>query len=493
MPEQSLTVIDRFRKALSVFQSKSAIIPPDLGPDSYSLSHYQRFSNWGWDRAYNRTNYRSEVGDLDLNSLAMAVVNFTSMRIPEAKPTVVTYKKDGDEEKDYQHPMAQMVRRPNKHHVWANYAAACSMSWWFSGNVYFLKVRDATGQVQELWLLPYFMVTPRFPNDRRTPEVPQDKNNDPFLSHYEYRVPGKEAVLYPASDIVHIKRGLDLNNPRLGLGAFESLYKELYGDDRMALFTGSIFANMGIQVPLISPKDQTVDISEPNALAMKEMWMAKTTGARAGEPVIMTQPVNVEKFGFNPSELDISNLRLVPESRVCAVCQISPAALQLMVGIQNGTSYASSEQARQQGYEEVIIPIQRAWEEEFTWQLLPEFKPEKGQEFVFDTTRVRVLQEDRDALFKRESEALRAGGVTINGYLQSIGKKPVGEEGDVYLIPSTSNPMTLEKIAAQASDMTPPPVPPPIDPQSLAKFAEMERMFEGLEEQMKGFIPTVDT
>lgn len=493
MPETALTkvhegegVIARLSNAFRALQKKAATKPPDLGPDNFSRLPY-RFQGWGWNRNLSRVDHRQEVGDLDLNSLAMAVVNFTSIRIPEAKPAVVTTNNEGDEVKDFQHDMAKMVRRPNRHHIWANYVAACSMSWWFSGNVYFLKVRDVTGQVRELWFLPYFMVTPRFPNDKRSPEVPDDKNNDPFLSYYEYRIPGKEPVLYPASDVVHIKRGLDLNNPRLGLGAFEPLYKELYGDDKMALFTASIMANMGIQVPVISPKEKDISFGPEQAAAMKESWMAKTTGSRAGEPVIMTEQIDVEKFGFNPRELDTSSLRLIPESRVCAVCQISPAALQLMVGIQNGTSYASSEQARQQGYEEVIIPIQRAWEEEFTWQLLPEFKGSEGAEFVFDTTKVRVLQEDRDALFKRESEALRAGGQSINGYLQSIGKKPVGTDGDVYLVPSASSPMTLEKIATLAKNMTPPPEPVPIDPASLAKFAEMERMFEGLEEQMKGF------
>lgn len=484
MPE---TITTRVLNYLGL-QTKSAVTPPDLGPDQYSLSNYQRFSGWGWNRSRGRIDHRAEVGDLDFNSLAMAVVNFTSIRIPEAKPTVVTYKKDGDEEKDYQHPMAQMIRRPNKHHVWANYAAACSMSWWFAGNVYFLKGRDVTGAVQELWYLPHFMVTPRYPNDRRTPEVPYDRNNDPFLSHYEYRIPGKEPVLYPANDIVHIKRGLDLNNPRLGLGAFESLYKELYGDDKMALFTASIMANMGLQVPIISPKDNQTSIDVTGAAVMRDTWMAKTTGSRAGEPVVMTEPVSVEKFGFDPKQLDLSNLRLIPESRVCAVCQISPAALQLMVGIQNGTSYASSEQARQQGYEEVIIPIQRAWEEEFTWQLLPEFKPKDGQEFVFDTTRVRVLQEDRDALFKRESEALRAGGVTINAYLQSIGKKPVGEDGDVYLIPAASTPMTLERIKEIADGTQEPPPPPDPTMQEIAKMADIDRAIAYLNEQADRFI-----
>lgn len=478
-----------FNRAVDAFRGafKAKPVQPDLGQQNpgapyYPSRYYDLF------RSRSATDYRHEVGDLDLNSLAMAVVNFTASRIPEAKPAVVRRRKEDNEEKDFTHPMARLVRRPNKHHIWANYAAAISMSWWFSGNVYLYKTRSLT-TVEELWYLPHFLVEPRWPGDGKDPAVPKG-NNDSFLSHYQYTPPGKPPVLYPANDVIHLKRGVDLSRPRLGLGAFESLYKELYGDDKMALFTASIMRNMGLQVPIISPKDESVRVEEQAALQMKESWMQKTSGERAGEPVIMTQPITVEKFGFNPSELDLSQLRLIPESRVCAVCQISPAALQVMVGIQNGTSYASSEQARQQGYEEVIIPIQRHWEDEFTFQLLPEFEGTEDAEFIFDTADVRVLQEDRDAKYKRTSEAFRAGITTLNEARASIEKSNLGPDGDIYMLPSLSTPITLERLAEDASTK-PEPIPtgkPPIDQESLAKFADMEQMFERLESEMKGFV-----
>jgi len=465
---------------------------PDLGQHAPSPLNNWRFTGWGWNRntSLSRVNHKAEVGDLDLNSLAMAVVNFTAMRIPEARPCVVRRKQNGDEERDFTHPAAKLIRRPNRHNIWADYAAACSMSWWLNGNVYFLIVRnEVTGEILELYYLPHFLVSPRWPNDGRSPAVPVEADTDPVLSHYQYDVPGKAPVLYPAKDIIHLKRGVDLSNPRLGLGAFESLYKELYGDDRMALFTASIMKNMGLQVPIISPKDDQGVIDDKDAAAMRETWMAKTTGDRAGEPVIMTAPVDVEKFGFSPTELDMSTNRLISEARVCAVCQISPAALQLMVGVQNGTSYASSEQARQQGYEEVIIPIQQVWAENFNWQLLPEFEDTQDAEFEFDVSNVRVLQEDRDAQYKRETSLLSAGGQTINECRQVLGKKPAGPEGDVYLIPGLSSPTTPEQLLAKADgSLAPEPTPQPIDPASLAKFADLERWFEGLENQMKGFV-----
>ena len=259
----------------------------------------------------------------------------------------------------------------------------------------------------------------------------------------------------------------------------------------MALFTASIMRTMGLQVPIIVPKDDSVLMSATAAGAIKEGWIQKTTGTQAGEPVVMDMPLEVEKFGFNPSELDLCQLRLIPESRVCAVCQISPAALQVMVGIQNGTSYASSEQARQQGYEEVIIPIQSVWAQEFTHQLLSEFEDSEGAEFIFDTANVRVLQEDQDAKVERESRIFSAGGSTLDQYLTAVGKKPVGPPlGDIRMVPGLATPMSPERLLERAAKPPEPPPQdkPPIDPATLAKFADMEQMFERLESEMKGFV-----
>lgn len=475
------------------FKAKPLPIP-DLGQHNPSPYYPSRYYDWFRPT----TDYRHELGPLELSSLAMAVCNFTTIRIPEAKPAVVRTK-GGDPEFDHEHPAAKLIRRPNKHKIWANYADSCSKGWWFSGNVYFYETRDLTGTPVELWNLPHSLVDERWPGDGRAPDVERwaaahkerNADLDPFLSHYQYTPPGKEPVLYPAKDIIHLKRGCDLKRPRRGEGAFESLFEELCGDRRMAIYIATIMGNMGLQVPVFSPKDRDITISPTAAAAMKESWIQKTTGDRAGEPVIMTEPIDLEKFGFNPSELDLSQLRLIPESRVCAVCQISPAALQVMVGIQNGTSYASSEQARQQGYEEVIIPIQTVWGEEFTHQLLSEFEDSEGAEFVFDTSKVRVLQEDEDAKVKRESEIFKSGGSTLDQYLTAVGKKPVGPPlGDVRLVPGLSTPMSPEKLIEMATK-APEPVPtdkPPIDPASLAKFADIDAYVKSLEEQMKEFM-----
>jgi phage portal protein BeeE len=473
-------------RALVAREQKAASDPPDFSQAAPSWNDRFLDYRFRWTRN-SQIDYRREVGSLDGHSLVACVFNYTGTRLPEAKPVVKRTNKNGDVEIDPNHALAQLIRRPNGHHVWANYSQAASIDWWIDGGVRFKKVRDISGQLIELWHIPHYLIKPRWPGDSGTPEVPREKSLDPFLSHYQFDVPGKAPVLWPANDVLHLKRG-PLGEDRRTRGPFEPLVKELYGDDKMAQFTASIMRNMGIQVPVISPKDKEVRVDATKAAAMKEGWMAKTTGDRVGEPVILTEPIDFEKVGFSPTELDLSALRLIPESRVAAVTGIPAATLQLMVGLQNGTSYASSEQARQQGYEEVVIPIQQVWAEEINWQLKPEFDDLEDAEFWFDTSNVRVLEEDKDALVKRESEVFRSGGSTIDQYFTAIGKKPIGPPlGDIRMVPGLSTPMSPERLIKMATEAPEKPATPPIDPASLAKFADLERWFADLETQMKGF------
>ncbi len=475
-------LLDRVLSSLGL-ERKSA--PLYQQPYSTSVSDSMRWTGWGWNRNRFGTNidYVNEVGRLDESSLVMAVVNWTATQLPEANPVVQRPGKDGALEPDWGNPAADIIRRPNPFSVWANECGALSVSWWIDGNCYFFKSRDATGAVQDLWYLPHFLVKERWPNDGCSPDVPTsgpNKAENNYLSHYEYRVPGKDPILYRADDVIHIRRGKNINNPRCGIGAFDSVIREIYGDNKAALFAATILKNMGIVVPIMSPKDKDISIDPTQAAALKEQWIQGTTGDNIGKPLIQTIPVDVTKFAFSPQEIDLKELRKVPESRIAAVTGIPAPMLQFLVGLENGTSYAAYAEARRQGYESVIIPIQAAIAEQLTWQLLPDFDNTKGAKFVFDVSNVRVLQEDRDALYKRAADALRAGGTSRNQFMASLGKPPVDKE-EIYYVPIASAPMTAEKIAELATDMTPPPVPPPIDPASLAKFAEMERWFEGLE------------
>lgn len=468
---------------------------PKNRPDfshNYGYGYYRDslWNRYGYLGQCEDINYRYECGRLESSSLVMAVCNDTGIQLSEAPPAVRRPGEDGEMEVVPDHPLSNLIGNPNPFHVWDDYTLAGAASYWIDGNWYTQIVRDASGQAVELWYLPHFMVSPRWPGDGRTPEVPNDPNLDKFISHYQYDVPGKEPVLIPANDILHIRRGVNFSCPQLGIGAFEPVITEIYGDKAAAQFTATILKNLGIVVPLVSPKDKDTTISETDAHRIKERWRQGTTGGRAGELMVNPVALDVTKFAFSPKELDLKELRMVPESRIAAVTRYPAAYLQFLVGLQNGTSYASYKEAREQAYESVIVPIQRGIARRIQQRLMPEFEKDKRAQFIFDTSQVRVLQEDQDSLVRRESEIFKSGGSTLDQYLIAVGKKPVGSPlGDVRMVPGAATPMTPDQLLGTADgSIKPEPEPMPMDQAQLAKFADMEQYFNGLEAQMKGFM-----
>lgn len=464
-------------------------------PD-YGQGVYNDWANWqwrfrGWNRSFGAQDFKREAGPLDKSSLVMAVVNDTGTALAEAVPSVRVRNAKNKWDPIPDHDCALLVQRPNPFNVWADYCGALSLSWWIDGNFYFYESRNPqTDEVEELWYLPHYLVRERWPGDHGSPVVPTsgpNKAQNGYLSHYQYDIPGKEPVLFQQRDVLHTKRFVNPDNPRRGIGAFESVITEIYGDGAAARFSATILKNMGITVPLFMPKDDSYSPTPEEAKAFKEKWKKETTGDNAGNAMVMTIPLKPEQYTFSPKELELSLLTQIPESRIAAVTRYPAAYLQFLVGLVNGTSYASYQQAREQAYEQVVIPIQQVIATSFTWQLLPEFEDSKGAQFYFDTSEVRVLQEDEDAKYKRNIEAVRAGAMTVNQFLTAIGQDTI-PQGDVFLIPSMSTPMTPERLLATAEEEAAAPVVPPIDPASLAKFADVERWIDSLEEQMKGFV-----
>lgn len=474
-------------------QAKAALSAPDYGNTGNQWPDYRYSQTWSRHRFGSTIDYKAEVGNLDQSSLVMAVVNWTSTQLPEAQPVVQHPGENNAYETEWGHAAADLIRRPNPFTTWAEDCAVLSLGLWIDGNFHWYKQRDQSSQVIALWFLPFFLMKERWPGDGGNPAVPTTGPNaaqNDYLSHYQYSMPGKAPILYQQSDIVHLKRGKDPNNPRRGLGAFDAVIREIYGDNKAALFAATILRNLGIVVPMLAPKGEGASLSPTEAMALKEKWVQQTTGDNIGVPIVSALPIEAIKFAWSPEELDLKELRKVPESRIAAITGIPAAMLQFLVGLENGTSYAAYVEARRQGYESVIIPMQSMIAEQLTWQLLSEFDNEnkKKLKLIFDTSTVRVLQEDRDAKYKRCVLALNSGGITVNQFLASL-DKPTVDGMDIHFIPSLATPMTTERLIEKANKEPEEQKPvAPIDPASLAKFAEVDSYIENLERQMKEWV-----
>jgi HK97 family phage portal protein len=371
-------------------------------------------------------NWRAEVGDGTSSSTVMAPLLWILRTFPEAPLGVwrINQTNPASEKREYAHPMARLIRRPNKFYTGVSLWTATISDYIVNGNAYWIVVQDKGGRVAELWWAPASTMTPH-------------GNETDFITHYEYRPNGGTTFKLANDSVIHFRFGLDPDNARLGRSPLNSVLREVFTDDEAATFTASILRNMGVPGIVISPTGD-LEIKPEDAEKAKADIKAKFTGDHRGDPIVMTSATKVEQFGFNPQELLLKDLRRIPEERVSAVLGVPAVVAGLGAGLDRST-FTNFAEARVAAYEQNIIPTQTALAEDLWGQLLPQLETGDTQwiRVGFDHSRVRVLQPDQTEKVKRLDVAVRGGWMERAEARDAIGL-PVRDMDHVYLVQSNT-------------------------------------------------------
>jgi HK97 family phage portal protein len=330
---------------------------------------------------------------------------------------------DGQSEPVLGHPMIRLLRRPNRYFSGTVMWMATIVSYYVTGNAYWVKIRGRDRRVVELWWVPTWMIRPVWPRD-----------GSMFISHYEYRPGGGEVVEVPVEDVVHLRFGIDPDNMRLGLSPLAAVLREVFTDDEAANFTAAILRNMGVPGLVVMPEGD--DAPGPDdAEVIKKRFRGLFTGDRRGDVVVMTAPTKIEQFGFSPEQMNLRDLRRIPEERVSAALGVPAVVAGLGAGLDRST-FTNMAEAREMAYESNIIPAQRVIAEELEHQLLVDFEAEPdGFEVCFDLSAVRVLQEDRMKMTQRIVATVGGGVAMLSEGRRELGY-PVDASMDVFLRPA---------------------------------------------------------
>jgi phage portal protein BeeE len=196
--------------------------------------------------------------------------------------------------------------------------------------------------------------------------------------------------------------------------------------------------------------------------------MQKFGGDHRGEPLVVTDPMEIDILSFSPEQMNLKSLRRIPEERICALLGWPAVVAGLGAGLDRST-YNNMDEARQQAYEQNIIPTQQAMADDLTTQLLPDFSTAPDMEAVmFDLSKVRVLQDDQLKLYQRLDIGYRGGWLKRAEVRAEVGK-PVLPEDDIYFNDMALRPDEDEEEDGQAEantdeddeGATPPPAPSP--------------------------------
>lgn len=370
-----------------------------------------------------RYDYRREVGDGYGSSVIMAPVKFIQRVFPEAPLGVKTVKvKDGTEEIVPRHPMIVRIDRPNDFYSGNALWRATIASWILNGNAYWLKVRNSLQEVVQLWWIPHWLISPKWPQDGSV-----------FISHYEYKPGFDRPMDIQPSEIVHFRNGLDPRNPRLGMSDLHSVLREVFSDDEASNFTASLLRNMGVPGVVISPKQGTAN--DQDAQSTKEWFLQETTGDRRGAPLVMRGPTEVHQFAWSPAQMELGSIRDVSEERVTAILGIPAAVVGFGAGLQQTKVGATMRELVQLAWISCIVPMQHIMAGDLQHQLLPDFQEQAELENVhvfFDSAMVEALQESEKEKASRINILVRGGLMKVSEGRRAF-RLPVDPSDEVYL------------------------------------------------------------
>lgn len=354
------------------------------------------------------------------SAIIMACVYWVMRTFPEAPIYLRKRNPDGSWDDQYDHPMLTLLDTPNPFYDGLLLQMASVADYTIDGNAYWRKIRSAAGRVVQLWWIPSPLIEPKW-----------SYSNLEYITHYEYSPGGFPEKLDP-KDIVHYRYGLDPRNIRKGLSPLKSLLREVFTDDEAANMTASLLKNLGVPGVVISPKEGKPGMGTEAGKEIKEWFKDTFTGDKRGEPLVMSGATEVKQFGFNPRQMDLKELRRLPEERISGVLGVPAIVAGLGAGLARST-FANMHEAREMAYESNIIPSQRIFGSVIKRQLLSEYEDEIAPwQVAYDLSEVRVLQEDENEKAERVSKMVTGGYVTVAD-AQRETNMPVDETQNVYL------------------------------------------------------------
>lgn len=369
-----------------------------------------------------RFDYRKEVGDCLDTSVVTAPAMWIARALPEAMLEVNRKDSQGNQQPVADHPMLALIQTPNPFYGDIALWMATVMMFCIFGEAYWLKIRNGNNRVVELWFVPNWTIEPVAPAD-----------GSAFISYYRYTPGGSEMLEIDVADVIHFRHGINPRDMRRGLSPLDGAIREIFVDLESSNFVASLLRNMGVPGVVISPKSGAMP-SQDDVESTKQWFKQAFGGDNRGGPLVMGAPTDVQAYGFNPQQLNMSEGRDVAEERVCACLGIPVAVVGFGSGLQQTKVGATMEEMRKLAWNNGVLPMARMLADELQRSLLGEFGRTDGLAAGWDVSKVVALQEDEDKRSDRALKQFAAGLISHHQALRLVGEDALSQ-ADFYLQP----------------------------------------------------------
>lgn len=331
---------------------------------------------------------------------------------------------DGDVEL-IQHPILNLLARPNPLKYGVEYFQSLYSSLLISGNSYALRVGPEGGPPQELHLL-------------RADRVKISASQTEIPDAYEYILGGRVVTKYPvdketgSSEVKHFKFYNPLDD-FYGLSPLYAAATDVDQHNMSAKHNVSLLQNGARPSGAIvfKPKDEsgmTVQLSESQRQQLMSDLEARFTGSHnAGRQMLLEGDFEWKEMGLSPKDMDFLQLKNMA-ARDIALCFGVPSQL---VGVPDSATYSNMAEARLALYEETIIPLLKRTESDLNEWLSPLFGDTISVRY--DIESIPAIAERRKKIYESVVQGVEAGIMTRNEARERLGLEPIDGGDDIYI------------------------------------------------------------
>ena len=409
------------------------------------------------------------------NDVVFSAINKRASAVSEGSLRV--YKDHGDStpKEIKNHKLTQLLKRPNESVSEEQFWQITMISLLTAGFCAWEKEYSNAGDVINLWAM-----RPDWCSFYRG-----DGRPTRAIRYQPYGLPAQDVNI----DSILLFRYFDPLFPLLkGLSPLAVLFKTIMADNAATEMLTKFFEK-GTVVSGVLKTDQ--NLSPESAQTIRDRWLTQHSGgANWWDIAVLGNGAEYKSSLMTFKDMDFTNIDGRNESRICMAIRVPPILLNAKVGLSVST-YSNYEQSQSAFYDDPIQPDWKYLSKEIQAQLLPDFEDartiedERTSEITcaFDTSKVKALQENRDAQWKRGIEAAKGNVISRDEAREEMGLDPI--DNDIVFVGATvritdTSPLDAQTIEGEvdSGDATPAQQPPKKKPVIVAGEEEAAKRLE---------------
>jgi len=410
------------------------------------VSYYQT----GYNNATNRNSYEDLARDGYIeNPIVYKCVNEISNGVSS-----VPFKLMRGDQPIEDHPLLDLLARPNPTHSGNEYFQKVVSYLLLSGNTYQLRVGPDSQPPNELFTLRPDRV-----------QIKTDKHRFMPIA-YEYVIDGQVKSVYSIDQITgqsEIKQ-TKLFNPvddYMGQSPIMPSASDIDQHNLSAKHNTHLLMNGARPSGAVvyKPRDEVgsmTTLTDGQREQLRSDLQQRFTGtSAAGRTMILEGDFDYKEMGLSPKDMDFATMRSMSAQDIALVFGV-PAQL---IGIGDSQTYNNMAEARLALYEETIIPLLRHLESDLNEWLVPLYGDDLT--LMYDIEGIPAITERRRMVTDNILRAVNEGVITRNEARERLNLEPIKGGDEIYI------PANLFPIGS-----TEPNPPQPLDEDDAEKLYE---------------------